>query len=372
MWFAELPFLSLQAQSPGGVARAAENNSTTAGNQSMRVVTFKAVPGTARTYYYHRDHLGSTTLITNDSGEVVQRVEYLPTGETFIEQQDTSWVSPHKFNGKELDEETGLYYYGARYYDPRLSLWLGTDPMQGKYPDVSTYCYTMGNPVRLIDPDGRDWYIDIDKTYQYSPNVHSQKDLGKGQTYLWPSRNDTKAGIYYRSDGSMIYKNETAAYNRMWNQADKHYRTTGDRKGREVSAFILNNGNILILPDYANNKNTSKIGEYGYKIKSNGTLLHGKETFAIIAQIHTHQKGSGDPQPSIYGTPNDSDVSEMMGTRPVFVMGHDNHVYGVLSNKDQTALIDDLPTPFGILSNLLHGVKYSFYKYIHDNNGKLK
>ena len=65
--------------------------------------------------------LGSTTLITNDSGEVVQRVEYLPTGETFIEQQDTSWVSPYKFNGrsalrdafettwrkKELDEETG-------------------------------------------------------------------------------------------------------------------------------------------------------------------------------------------------------------------------------------------------------------------------
>ncbi len=84
------------------------------------------------------DHIGSTTLITNKSGEVVQRVEYLPTGETFIEQQDTSWVSPYKFNGrsalrdayrakrgkKELDEETGLFYYGARYYNPRYSLWL--------------------------------------------------------------------------------------------------------------------------------------------------------------------------------------------------------------------------------------------------------
>ena len=94
MWFVALPFLSLHAQSPGGVVRTAEGDSTTAGNQSMRVVTFKAVPGTARTYYYHRDHLGSTTLITNESGEVVQRVEYLPTGETYIEQQDTSWVSP--------------------------------------------------------------------------------------------------------------------------------------------------------------------------------------------------------------------------------------------------------------------------------------
>jgi RHS repeat-associated protein len=161
MWFAELPFLSLQAQSPGGVARAAENNSTTAGNQSMRVVTFKAVPGTARTYYYHRDHLGSTTLITNKSGEVVQRVEYLPTGETFIEQQDTSWVSPHKFNGKELDEETGLYYYGTRYYEPRYSLWLGTDPMQGQYPGVSTYAYCMGNPVNAVDVDGKKSYLII-------------------------------------------------------------------------------------------------------------------------------------------------------------------------------------------------------------------
>ena len=52
----------------------------------------------------------------------------------FIEQQDISWVSPYKINGKELDEETGLYYYGARYYDPRLSMWYGTDPMQEKYP----------------------------------------------------------------------------------------------------------------------------------------------------------------------------------------------------------------------------------------------
>ena len=81
-WLVELPFLSLQAQSPGGVARTDEGDSTTAANQSMRVVTFKAVPGTERTYYYHRDHLGSTTLITNESGEMVQRVEYLPTGET--------------------------------------------------------------------------------------------------------------------------------------------------------------------------------------------------------------------------------------------------------------------------------------------------
>ena len=60
-----------------------------------------------------------------------------------------------RFNGKELDEETGLYYFGARYFDPKYVLWYGTDPLQEKYPWVSSYCYTMGNPVKLIDSDGR-------------------------------------------------------------------------------------------------------------------------------------------------------------------------------------------------------------------------
>lgn len=82
-------------------AMPAEGDSTTVGEQSLRVVTFKAVPGTERTYYYHRDHLGSTTLITNESGEVVQRVEYLPYGEVFLERHGGDNHSmPHKFNGR--------------------------------------------------------------------------------------------------------------------------------------------------------------------------------------------------------------------------------------------------------------------------------
>ncbi len=52
------------------------------------------------------------------------------------------------------DAETGLYYYGARYYDPSAALWLGVDPLAEKYPGVSPYVYCHGNPVRLIDPTG--------------------------------------------------------------------------------------------------------------------------------------------------------------------------------------------------------------------------
>ena len=62
---------------------------------------------------------------------------------------------PYKFNGKELDQETGLYYYGARYMNPRTSLWYGVDPLAKKYPSVSGYVFCVDNPIRLIDPNGK-------------------------------------------------------------------------------------------------------------------------------------------------------------------------------------------------------------------------
>jgi RHS repeat-associated protein len=109
-------------------------------------------------YYYHSDHLGSTSLITNLDGEVVQHVEYVPFGEVFIEERNNRWNTPYLFNAKELDEETGLYYYGARYYEPRTSVWLSVDPLTEKKTNISGYAYCLGNPVRLIDPDGKDEY----------------------------------------------------------------------------------------------------------------------------------------------------------------------------------------------------------------------
>ena len=75
-------------------------------------------------FYYHSDHLGSSSYITNLDGEVVQHIEYVPFGEVFIEERNNIWNTPYLFNAKEFDEETGLYYYGARYYDSRLSLWI--------------------------------------------------------------------------------------------------------------------------------------------------------------------------------------------------------------------------------------------------------
>ena len=105
-------------------------------------------------FFYHSDHLGSSSFITNLDGEVVQHIEYVPFGEVFIEERNNVWNTPYLFNAKELDEETGMYYYGARYYEPRLSLWISTDPMQEKTPGCTSYAYCSNKPIIATDPDG--------------------------------------------------------------------------------------------------------------------------------------------------------------------------------------------------------------------------
>jgi len=116
-------------------------------------------------FYYHPDHLGSSSYITNLDGEVSQHIEYVPFGEVFIEERNNTWNTPYLFNAKEFDEETGLYYYGARYYEPRLSLWMSTDPLEEDTPLLTTYCFVNNNPLIYIDPQGLDSYFTEDGVY---------------------------------------------------------------------------------------------------------------------------------------------------------------------------------------------------------------
>ncbi|WP_221405059.1 RHS repeat-associated core domain-containing protein [Apibacter adventoris] len=117
----------------------------------------------------------SSSYITNLDAQIVQHVAYVPFGEVLIEERNQSWNTPYLFNGKELDEETGLYYYGARYYNPWESVWLSTDPLSGYNPimeteyyidgqhnkgvfnsfNLNTYGYCYQNPVLLVDPNGK-------------------------------------------------------------------------------------------------------------------------------------------------------------------------------------------------------------------------
>ena len=107
------------------------------------------------TFYYHSDHLGSTSYITDKDGNITQYDAYLPYGELLVDEHSSSEEMPYKFNGKEFDEETGLYYYGARYMQPVASIWYGVDQLTGDYPNVSGYTYCLGNPIKLVDTDGK-------------------------------------------------------------------------------------------------------------------------------------------------------------------------------------------------------------------------
>jgi RHS repeat-associated protein len=137
-------------------------------------------------YFYHPDHLGSSNYITDLNGKLYEHLEYFPFGEGWIEENTNQQRTPYLFSAKELDEETGLYYFGKRYYDPRTSVWQSVDPILNKYlpeagkqvslkfhsqPDwqyqfnlpsggvfvsenLAGYSYVGQHPLRWIDPSG--------------------------------------------------------------------------------------------------------------------------------------------------------------------------------------------------------------------------
>jgi RHS repeat-associated protein len=179
--------------------------------------TAAMVENTRGIYFFHNDHLGTGTFLTDGSGNPYQFFVNLPFGETFFEQHSYTedYNNPYKFNGKELDEETGLYYYGARYYDPRTSIWLSVDPLAEKFPSHSPYSFCFNNPLRFVDPDGRapdDWKRNIYGQVVYDKTLTSTSLLGFGETYLGKTYEDvTFFGVcglntynYYQENGNVI------------------------------------------------------------------------------------------------------------------------------------------------------------------------
>ncbi|MCK5505780.1 MAG: RHS repeat-associated core domain-containing protein, partial [Thermodesulfovibrionia bacterium] len=105
------------------------------------------------------DHLGSSSVITDSIGNSAQQLYYYPYGE--IKTNTGSDITKHKFTDQEYDAETGLYYYGARYYDPKLARFISADTI---VPDpinpqsLNRYSYVLNNPLRYIDPTGHGFW----------------------------------------------------------------------------------------------------------------------------------------------------------------------------------------------------------------------
>ncbi|MET0493764.1 MAG: SpvB/TcaC N-terminal domain-containing protein [Actinoplanes sp.] len=118
-------------------------------------------------YFFHVNHVGSSTDVTDADGKLVQHQEYFPGGEGWVSESRGYDPDPaYKFAGKEFDKETGLYYFGSRYYDPRTGAWQSPDPLAEGYlsggpqggvfnPDnLNSYAFGYQNPLKYTDPGG--------------------------------------------------------------------------------------------------------------------------------------------------------------------------------------------------------------------------
>lgn len=122
------------------------------------------IPHPVEHFWYLSDHLGSANVITDEDGNVVQRLDYTPYGTVW--RNDGSRDFEHKFTGQRLDPETNLYYYKARYYDPHLGRFIQPDTIvktPGDPQILNRYSYARNNPLKYIDPSGQfiEWIIGL-------------------------------------------------------------------------------------------------------------------------------------------------------------------------------------------------------------------
>ena len=197
------------------------------------------------TFFYHSDHLGSTSYITDDKGNITQYTAYLPYGELLVDEHSSSEDLPYKFNGKELDEETGLYYYGARYLNPVASIFLNTDRFMEKYPSLSPYSYCAGNPINAIDVNGDSiWVREINTTTKSWNKYHY--DIGASQ--------------FKDSSGK--------AYNGANNVLEALNTLASQPAGKElVTALSASEQNVLIIPSSNRNSEGGNAEEYASYVK---------------------------------------------------------------------------------------------------------
>lgn len=194
-------------------------------------------------FYYHTDHLGSSSYITNLDGEVVQHIEYVPFGEVFIEERNNIWNTPYLFNAKEFDEETGLYYYGARYYDPRVCNFISVDKFAEKYPYFTPYCYTANSPQKFIDINGDSIAV-----------LNLGGLIGHSALLI---QNDNGKWSYFSMNGTNVY--------------DKTYGLAGGKPYHDLGEKSFDSPQDFLNSSYNRTANNEKeildntVNNYGYK-----------------------------------------------------------------------------------------------------------
>ena len=217
------------------------------------------------TFFYHSDHLGSTSYITGDHTNITQYDAYLPYGELLVDEHSSSEDMPYKFNGKELDEETGLYYYGARYMDPKISMWLGVDPLMEKYTNVSGYVFCHSNPIVRIDRDGCADYFSISGKF-----IRSDKSKDKN-IYIRTSSGNVLLSKYN-------FKRNLRAMMRITYHYAKEVGLEGKAKSIGVKSMKSNPEGELAITTYDNRIRVSTVN--GHFKKSMDQIYNFRSTLA--------------------------------------------------------------------------------------------
>jgi RHS repeat-associated protein len=215
----------------------------------------------------------------------MQHIEYIPFGETLIEEHTNTWQSPYKFSAKEQDSETSLYYFGARYYNPKVSIWYSTDQKMEKYPAYSPYNYTLLNPIKYKDPTGMapegldDWFWD-EKNQKAVWHESSSPTIYVGSNKLYNIGATTEEAL--NSIGALSGRTRVLDYdiNIGWEEGNKYY-SGGQEKS--TKGIPIPQGEIYGVANiHTNSYPVLKIGEDGYtyfsEIKTNINVLYSYNT----------------------------------------------------------------------------------------------
>lgn len=156
----------------------------------------EAPDATLRIRYYHPDHLGSSSVITDAAGELVEETAYYPFGEPRVEYRPRGVDEPYKFAQKERDRETGLHYFSRRYLAGNLARFISVDPKYSapgfltpeelsafisEPQDLNLYAFARNNPLRYADPTGLGVF-DFISDNLWIPFYHDLDDLDVGKT----------------------------------------------------------------------------------------------------------------------------------------------------------------------------------------------
>ncbi len=159
------------------------NTSYAVNNVYMNGVRIAALMPDGKARYYLTDHVDSVKVVVDEDGNAVTRMEYLPYGETWFQENKSGTEEEHnpKFNSQELDKETGYYYYNARHYDLEIGRFVTADNVVDGERDTqgwNRYSYVKGNPIQYKDPTGHEVHGDLGTWIGSIANAIASKGAG--------------------------------------------------------------------------------------------------------------------------------------------------------------------------------------------------